>query len=744
MSKSLCATTVLTLIASLGMPTLAQEISDDESSNEFEPEEVISVVATRSENPVAEVATMVTVKSSEEIEEELIRDIADLVRYEPGVTVEGTGSRFGLTGFSIRGIGGNRVLTVIDGVRIPDEFSFGPFLSSRRDFVDVDSLSRVEIARGPVSSLYGSDALGGVVAFSTKSAGEVMQSADDFFASLKAGYSSEDASRIATATLGAKAPDLAALLVVSNRNQAESENAGEVGGYGPSRELPDPREIDTTNVTAKVTWNPSESHMLSFSVENYSNDASTMIYSDYGVVVYGTVVNSRDAEDTRDRTRVSVHYSLDGDLGIADAAELNVFNQNSETDQSTFESRTSRGQPQTRQRLSFFDQKYQGFSAQLRKSFDTAGISHSITYGFERYSIDSQSRRDGGTFDAAGTPLREYTILPTRDFPLTDIVKDAIYVQDEIELLDGKLLLSPSVRFDRFDAEATADSIYLNGNPGQADPADFSDSELTKKIGAVGFLSDQIVLFGNYSEGFRAPPYDDVNVGFTNFGGGYKTISNADLLSERSQGIEAGIRLISDFGVASVGAFSTEYTDFIESFSLAPAFLPFRGIDPSDGMMTFQSINRGEVSISGIEAKGEFELISPTTKVRFALAFAEGTDEVSDQPLNSINPLTTVLGLRYDATSRRWGTELVWTLVSAKEAADISESSSRAPMPGYGVVDLLVNANLGERFTMNMGVFNLTDKRYIRWEDSLAIGGDAPLRFTQPGVNAGITIRAQF
>ena len=114
----------------------------------------------------------------------------------------------------------------------------------------------------------------------------------------------------------------------------------------------------------------------------------------------------------------------------------------------------------------FFDQKYQGFSAQLRKSFDTAGISHSITYGFERYSIDSQSRRDGGTFDAAGTPLREYTILPTRDFPLTDIVKDAIYVQDEIELLDGKLLLSPSVRFDRFDAEATADSIYLNGNPG--------------------------------------------------------------------------------------------------------------------------------------------------------------------------------------------------------------------------------------------------------------------------------------
>ena len=99
-------------------------------------------------------------------------DIADLVRFEPGVSVSGTGSRFGLTGFKIRGIGGNRVLTLIDGVRVPDEFSFGPFLSARRDFVDIDSLKRLEIARGPISSLYGSDALGGVVALATKEPGD--------------------------------------------------------------------------------------------------------------------------------------------------------------------------------------------------------------------------------------------------------------------------------------------------------------------------------------------------------------------------------------------------------------------------------------------------------------------------------------------------------------------------------------------------------------------------------------------
>ena len=135
-----------------------------------EVEEEITVVGTRTERSINDLASTVNVISSERIEEELSRDIADLIRFEPGVSVGGTGSRFGLSGFSIRGIGENRVLTLVDGIRIPDEYSFGGFMDSRRDFVDIDSLNRVEIARGPVSALWGSDALGGVVSFTTKSA----------------------------------------------------------------------------------------------------------------------------------------------------------------------------------------------------------------------------------------------------------------------------------------------------------------------------------------------------------------------------------------------------------------------------------------------------------------------------------------------------------------------------------------------------------------------------------------------
>jgi hemoglobin/transferrin/lactoferrin receptor protein len=127
----------------------------------------ITVTATRSERAVKDFAGTVSVIDKEDIERYLVRDIEDLVRFEPGVSVDSSGP-FGLSGFRIRGIGGDRVLTKIDGIRIADEFSFGPFQDSNRDFVDVDELKSVEIVRGPASSLYGSDAIGGVVTFITK------------------------------------------------------------------------------------------------------------------------------------------------------------------------------------------------------------------------------------------------------------------------------------------------------------------------------------------------------------------------------------------------------------------------------------------------------------------------------------------------------------------------------------------------------------------------------------------------
>ena len=104
---------------------------------------------------------------AETIDRRLIENTADLIKFEPGVYIESNLTRIGLNGFNIRGIGGNRVMTLIDGVETSEQFDFGPF-NMHQVALDLDVLKSAEIVRSAGSSLYGSDALGGVVSFFTK------------------------------------------------------------------------------------------------------------------------------------------------------------------------------------------------------------------------------------------------------------------------------------------------------------------------------------------------------------------------------------------------------------------------------------------------------------------------------------------------------------------------------------------------------------------------------------------------
>lgn len=733
----------------LASAALAQQSDGNEQPVASDDLSTITVIGTRTERTLKELAATVSVISAEDIEQQAARTISDLVRYEPGVSVGGTGDRFGLSGFTIRGIGGNRVLTMVDGIRVPEEFSFGPFLSARRDLVDVDSVSRAEIARGPISSLYGSDALGGVVAFTTKAPQDYLSAEKPFSVGLKAGYSSADDSTVGTLTLAGGSDRLSGLLVYTNRNGSELENQGSVGGTGPTRELPNPQDQQSDNVVAKLAFAPSQAHEFTLGVDYLDAETDTQILSDYGTVVRGTLINSRDAIDTRERTRVSLRYEYDGSTAFADRVVATLYDQRSETIQRTLESRTTPAQEaQTRQRDSFFNQDIEGAYLQLSKGFDVGNSAHLVTYGVDYYATDNRSLRNGGTFNASGTPIPEFLPLPTRDFPITETDLTAFFLQDEISLFDDRLLLTPGLRYDSFDANAIADDVYLTGNPGSPTPADFSDSELTGRIGAVYQFTDTVSGYAQFSEGFRAPPYDDVNVGFSNFAGGYKTIANEDLRSERSQGFEVGMRLDNEIGNLNINVFHTEYDDFIESFAIATEFLP-SGVDPADGLLTFQSINRDKVTIEGAELTGRLNLGSVSGALeqfvlRAAVAYAEGEDETTGQPINSIEPLNGVLGLAYSSNSGRWGSELVLTLVDGKDESDIDESMPRVPTAGYGLVDLLAYARFTDNIVLNVGLFNVTDRTYVRWVDTAAIDNDAVARFTQPGFNAAATLRVEF
>ena len=162
----------------------------------------VTVTATRTATSIDEVPATVSVFTAERIEAMLATDIKDLVRFEPGVSVVsqparfgaalGTAGRAGNEGFTIRGLGGDRVLMVVDGVRTPDGFVFGAQSVGRGGYSDLDLMTSVEILRGPASALYGSDGVAGAVSFTTKDPADLVRSDANFGARARVGYNSAD------------------------------------------------------------------------------------------------------------------------------------------------------------------------------------------------------------------------------------------------------------------------------------------------------------------------------------------------------------------------------------------------------------------------------------------------------------------------------------------------------------------------------------------------------------------------
>jgi hemoglobin/transferrin/lactoferrin receptor protein len=319
--------------------------------------------------------------------------------------------------------------------------------------------------------------------------------------------------------------------------------------------------------------------------------------------------------------------------------------------------------------------------------------------------------------------------------------------------LDGKLRVTPAFRYDEYDAKVSPDVVWVAGHTNEALPAEFSDSDTTASLSAVYRVSDAVRLYARYGQGFRAPPANAVNAGFENLRGGYKVISNPDLQSETSTGAEIGFRFSGEGIYLDATIFQNDYEDFIEENVIAPSFLIYGGVDPSDGLLAFTSVNRGEVSINGFELSGEMSLSYLTNSrgtsdtgwqdnfsVMFAFAYADGEDKGSDEPIDSIEPINGVVGLRYDAPSDVWSTELTATFASGKQAEDVA-SSTRHLSEGYVQLDLVGQRNFGTSVSVNVGIFNILDKEYIRWVDTAAIGSDAVQRFTQPGLHYGANIR---
>lgn len=725
-----------------------------------------TVTATRTEREVDEVPATVTVIEAQKIERGLMGGIRELVRDEPGVSAPGLPGRFGAQGFNIRGLEGNRILIQVDGVRQQDAFSIGSFSNATRDTVDLEAVKRVEILRGPGSSLYGSDALGGVVSYVTKDPDDLLSlTPDRWTAAAAARYTGTDNGVSLSGSLAGRLNDeLSALLVVTQRRGEEVATAGSNSSKSVLRTAANPQDTESLNVLGKFVLRADPRNTWKFTVEVREAQARTDVLS---LNLQTPRTTDLKGDDLESRSRLSLEHEHRDPAGRwFQRAAWAVFLQDSRTYQITNEIRsgttatcsgvTAGANNCYIPRSFLYDQRSRGANAQLESNFQWAEAVHRLTWGFDYVRTQTVEERDATRYNlTTGTVSKNIAgdTFPVRDTPGIDTIKAGLYLQDEIAWREGRFSLVPGLRWDTFRGHYLShpDFTKVNAN---FQPVNVSESALSPKLGAVWKVSPAHSLYGQYARGFRAPPIEDVNFSFQNAISQYTSIPNPNLKKETSDTLEAGLRYHGGEAPGalrgSLAGFYSRYKDFI----LSRNALNCPG-DPrcvAGFTTTFQSINISKATIFGLEATAGWR-IAKQWDLSGSFAWSRGENEQARQPLNSVQPLRLTTVLAWAMPSGKGGARLAMNAASRKTRVDDTQTGiangSAIRTPGYAVFDLTAHWTPAKNTELTVGLFNLGDRRYLLWNDvagALETGRDGAIldRYSQPGRFLSASIRHQF
>ncbi|RTE66312.1 TonB-dependent hemoglobin/transferrin/lactoferrin family receptor [Amphritea opalescens] len=214
----------------------------------------VVVNATRMEQDADDVSREVIVIDKEAIDSMQPQSVAEVLANEPNILIEG-GSRPGYQSVNIRGLGGNQILQTVDGVRQDFESGHRPSY-----FLDPILLKSVEVIKGPASSLWGSGALGGVVAQSTIGAADILEPGDDFGGLIKSGFNFNNNQSTTTAVLAGRTDSVDWLFSGYYRDSDDLEM-----GNGDALENSSSQD---QGALAKLDWQIDEDQSLAFNLRH--------------------------------------------------------------------------------------------------------------------------------------------------------------------------------------------------------------------------------------------------------------------------------------------------------------------------------------------------------------------------------------------------------------------------------------------------------------------------------------------
>lgn len=627
--------------------------------------DIITISATMGWQAVIEALSATSVVAPEEIERVQPTTAADLFRGVPGVWATMSGDD-PATAINIRGLQQvGRVAVTLDGAR-QDYWRVGH--GSGSFFIEPELLKQVTVIRGPVSNAYGSGAIGGVVAFETKSAGDFLRDGETWALSEKVRLESNGDGRLSSTTgvyHFSEDFDVIGNLVWRNSDAYKDGNGdivrwtGEKGlsGYG------------------KVTFRPADGHevKLGATIQRYDDVISGSSGST------SSSLSRYDADTLVENYTGSYTYNpFDNDYW--DLA-LNVYHSATRSDQSQVWPASAIGNSR------YYDVATTGFNLRNASRFHAAGMDHTLTYGGDYAHLKGES--DHNIF--GGGKQKTY----------------GAFLQWEGKY-DSWLDLIAAVRYDGYRLNGMSKATLTEPSHPVSLNGDRWSPRLTVGLTPVEGLQ----FYGTYAEGYRAPHLQDVFRQNGSHGSGYEP--NLLLRPETASTWEAGVNLsyndviaAGDMLRAKINFYHSNVDDYINTVS-------------AGGVTTSQNV--GTARLRGVELEGVYDY--GFGFINAAASFASAVikdgpfagDTISNTPLDNV-----ALTLGFRALEDR----LTYGLQYQSIGKVVRTNSARTTIyPRTDLVNLFANWDINDNFRLDFGVDNVLNKAYTDPQSGWATTSD--------------------
>ena len=683
----------------------------------------------------------------------------------------------GTDSVNVRGMDRDRVVTRVDGIRLPWLTDGARGEQGGLSAIDFRSLSSVDLVRGAGATASGS--LTGYLDLHTLQPDDLLPPGQDFGALLKTGYDSSDEGWDGHAALAGRLAneDTKWLIQAGLRRGHELDNMGGNGGYGPTREKRNPESNRQHNLLVKLQHDFSSEHRLTLSGESFRLRRDIDNRLEQGASTsYPEGMNLTRSELTRQRVWAGYGFRSRAEQAALEYADIKLYWQESELEGRQEAER----RPDARGRVSFgpfpvgqvygyaypygpygrdnlIKERSHGVVGEWGGTLGSAGLRHRWAMGAEWYA--SRSHQDSSGYDNCPETLLPvppaYSLGPRNcEFLHTNQADVAaakgtvysIWLQDEISWNEGRYAVVPALRYDHYRYRPQSGGAFQeNANLQVADLSTNSAGRFSPSMLFKMQAAEDLMLYAKYGYGFKAPNSTQL---YMNYGvpGTYLRVGNPHLRPEVSRGWELGLEYGNRRRGMQLAVFDNRDRYFIDhdvhitsdSTDLNPAW---NCLFPM-GVTAFA--NRSRVRIYGAELGAHWEF-NQNWYSWGSVAWARGRDQDTREYINSVAPLRAILGIGY--RQQQWGAEAVSTLVHHRD--EVTDPDTDFQAPGYGLLDLSAwwAPQAVKGMKLRAGVYNVFDKKY--WNAlNVGVGNSrtsAPVDYyTEPGRSFRISLTYQY